>query len=99
MLRSVNRGETFFQASQGLIGDRVIGLGTAPTQPRCLYVWMHAGGLFRSNDGADSWSPAETGESLRRSTTASGQSTLAIDPSDPERVYLGHASVLQFVNQ
>jgi photosystem II stability/assembly factor-like uncharacterized protein len=99
VLRSVNRGETFFQASQGLIGDRVIGLGTAPTQPRRLYVWMHAGGLFRSNDGADSWSPAETGESLRRSTAIAGQTALAIDPSDPERVYLGNASVLQFVNQ
>jgi len=77
----------------------VIGLGIVPTQPRRLFVWMHAGGLFRSNDGADSWSAAETEEALRRSTTAFGQSTLAIDPSDPERVYLGHASVLQYVNQ
>lgn len=77
----------------------MIGLGLVPTQPRRLFVWMHAGGLFRSIDGADSWSPVETGEARRRSTTLSGQSTLVIDPSNPERVFLGHASVLQFVNQ
>jgi hypothetical protein len=60
---------------------------------------MHAGGLFRSNDGADSWAAVDTGETLRRSTGASGQTALAIDQSDPENVYLGNASVLQFVNQ
>ena len=74
-------------------------LAIVPTQPRRLFVWMHAGGLFRSDDGSDSWAPVETEEALRRSTGASGQTALVIDPSDPERVYLGNASVLQFVNQ
>jgi len=99
VLRSVDGGESFTPSGPGLYGDRLIGLGLVPTQPRRLYVWMHAGGLFRSNDGADTWSPVETGEALRRSTTLSGQSTLVIDPSNPERVFLGHASVLQFVSQ
>jgi hypothetical protein len=99
VLRSFDGGQSFSQAAQGLVGDRVLGLGIVPTQPRRLFVWMHAGGLFRSDDGSDSWAPVETEEALRRSTGASGQTALVIDPSDPERVYLGNASVLQFVNQ
>jgi photosystem II stability/assembly factor-like uncharacterized protein len=99
VLRSFDGGQSFSQAGQGLVGDRVLGLGIVPTQPRRLFVWMHAGGLFRSDDGSDSWAPVETEEALRRSTGASGQTALVIDPSDPERVYLGNASVLQFVNQ
>jgi len=77
----------------------VLGLGIVPSQPTRLFVWMHAGGLFRSNDGAGSWVVVDTGETLRRSTDVSGQTALAIDGSEPENVYLGHASVLQFVNQ
>ncbi len=99
VLRSVDGGQSFRQTGQGLIGDGVIGLGVVSTQPSRLFASMHAGGLFRSNDGADSWAPVETGEALRRSTAIAGQTALVIDPSDPERVYLGNASVLQFVNQ
>ncbi len=55
-------------------------------------------GLFRSDDGSDSWTPVETEEAFRRSAASSGQATLVIDRSDPERVYLGNSSVLQFGN-
>jgi hypothetical protein len=60
-----------------------------------LFVWMHAGGLFQSDDGADSWSAVDTGETLRRSTAQAGQTAMAINPSDPEHVYVGNGSVLQ----
>ena len=76
----------------------MLGLGIVGAQPTRLYVWMHGGGLFRSNDRADSWAAVDTEETLRRSTGVSGQTSLAIGGSKPEHVYLGTSSVLQFVN-
>jgi len=99
VLRSVDGGQTFNPAAQGLTGDQVLGLGIVPAQPMRLFAWMHAGGLFRSNNGADSWKAVDVEVALRRSTAEFGQHGLAIDTRDPERVYMGHASVLQFVNQ
>ncbi len=90
---------TFVPADVGLTGDRVLGLAVDPGQPMRLFVWMRAGGLFRSDDGADSWIALDTGEALRRSTVQYGLTGLAIDPRDPERIYMGNGSVLQFINQ
>ncbi len=98
VIRSLDGGETFASAGMGLTGDRVLGLLVDPAQPRRLFAWMRAGGLFRSDDRADSWTAVDTEETLRRSTLQSGMTGLAIDPHDPERVYLGNGSVLQFMN-
>jgi photosystem II stability/assembly factor-like uncharacterized protein len=98
VMRSLDGGQTFTPAGQGLSGDRAMVLGIAPAQPTRLFVWMHAGGLFRSNDRGDSWIDVDTEETLRRSN-ASQQTSLAIDRRDPEHVYLGSGSVLQFVDK
>jgi len=96
VLRSLDGGATFTAADQGLTGDRVLGLGVDPGRPTRLFVWMHAGGLFRSDDGADRWTAVfDIGETSRRSTAQAGSTSLAIDPSGPEHVYVGNGSVLQ----
>jgi hypothetical protein len=56
---------------------------------------MHAGGLFRSDDQAEQWTPVDTGETLRRGTAQAGLTALVVDSRDPEHVYLGNGSVLQ----
>ncbi|HKD39552.1 MAG TPA: hypothetical protein VKB87_04595 [Myxococcaceae bacterium] len=95
VIRSLDGGASFAPADLGLVGDRVLALAVDPTHPMRLFVWMHAGGLFQSDDGADSWSAVDTGETLRRSTAQAGQTAMAINPSDPEHVYVGNGSVLQ----
>jgi len=95
VIRSLDGGQTFAPAGQGLTGNRVLGLGLDRGQPMRLFAWMRAGGLFRSENGADSWTAIDTGETLHRSTALGGQTTLAINPRDPEHVYLGNSSVLQ----
>src|SRR5262249_39048552 len=40
VLRSVDGGETFSPAGQGITGDRVLGLGIVPAQPTRMFVWM-----------------------------------------------------------
>ena len=98
VIRSLDGGETFASASVGLLGDRVLGMGIDPKLTTRLFVWMHGAGLFRSDDGADSWTAVETEEAWRRSTAQSGQTALVIEPGTPTRVDLGWGSVLQFVN-
>ena len=99
VIRSLDGGQTFAPAEVGLSGDRVLGLGVDPGQPMRLFVWMHAGGLFRSEDGADSWTAVETEETLRRSTAQAGQTELVISARGGQtRVYMGNASVLEFIN-
>jgi photosystem II stability/assembly factor-like uncharacterized protein len=95
VLRSLDAGATFTRADRGLSGDRVLGLGVDPVHPSRVFVWMHAGGLFRSDDQAEQWTPVDTGETLRRGTAQAGFTALVVDPRDPEHVYLGNGSVLQ----
>jgi photosystem II stability/assembly factor-like uncharacterized protein len=99
IIRSLDGGQTFSPVTAGLLGDRVLGLAVDPSQPTRLFAWMHAGGLFRSDNRADVWMPVVTGETLRRSTAQLGLTPLLIQPGDPVHVYLGNGSVLQFVDQ
>jgi len=98
VLRSVDGGQTFHPAGQGLVGNRAVALGIVTAQPTRLFVWMYAGGLFQSSDRGDSWIAVDTEETRRRSS-ASPRTALAIDQRDPEHVYLGSGSVLQFVDK
>ena len=98
VIRSLDGGQTFASASVGLTGNGVLGMGIDPKLPTRLFVWMQAGGLFQSDDGADSWTAIETEETLRRSGAQSGQTALVIEPGTPTRVDLGWGSVLQFAN-
>jgi len=99
IIRSLDGGQTFSAVIAGLDGDRVLGLGIDRLQPMRLFAWMHAGGLFRSENGADSWIAVDADEARRRSTVQAGTSALVVAADDPARVYFGNGSVLQFVNQ
>jgi len=96
ILRSLDGGQTFLTMAVG--GDRALGLGIDPLRPERVFAWMHAGGLFRSEDGGDNWLAVDADETLRRSNAESGFAALVVAPDTPARVYLGHASVLQFVD-
>ncbi|MFN2370304.1 MAG: WD40/YVTN/BNR-like repeat-containing protein, partial [Candidatus Krumholzibacteriia bacterium] len=98
--RSDDGGDTWMRLTAGL-PERTgrIGLAVAPSDPRILYACVEsdqggtgrgafddrsaAGGLFRSDDRGDSW---------RRVSDLSFRpfyfSRLAVDPVDPERVYM-----------
>jgi photosystem II stability/assembly factor-like uncharacterized protein len=93
VIRSLDGGQTFAPASAGLAGAGVHGL--AQDGSGTLYVWLRAGGLFASHDGASTWQAVDTGEALRRSGVESGRGALVADPHHPGRVYLGNAGVIQ----
>ena len=93
VIRSLDGGLTFAPASTGLAGAGVHGL--AQDAHGTLFVWLRAGGLFASQDGASTWHEVDTGEALRRSGVEGGRGSLVADPHRPGRVYLGNAGVIQ----
>ncbi len=93
LLRSLDGGQTFSPASQGLVGAGVLGI--VQDAAGTLYAWMRGGGLFASRDGAATWQSADSGESLRRSGGEAGRTVMVADPLTPGRLYLGHDGVIQ----
>ena len=96
ILRSLDGGQTFSSMAVG--GDRALGLGIDPLRPERVFAWMHAGGLFRSVDGGESWLAVDQDEARRRSTAQAGLTALVVAADTPARVYFGNGSVLQFVD-
>jgi len=96
VMRSLDGGQTFSLMAVG--GDRALGLGIDPLRPERVFAWMHAGGLFRSVDGGESWLAVDQDEARRRSTAQAGLTALVVAPDTPARVYFGNGSVLQFID-
>ncbi len=94
VFRSLDGGATFAPAGTGLAGAGVMGLGIERSTRR-LYVWMNNGGLFRSEDGAVSWTPVDTRDAFLRSGVTAGRGALAIDPAHQGRIFLGNRSILE----
>lgn len=71
----------------GLDGGSVSAIAPSPSFPLALYVGTAQSGAFRTTDGGRSWSPASSG--LATGSTFAPVYTLAVDPRNPESVYLG----------
>ena len=92
ILRSTDGGATFTPADSGLSDTRLVKLLVIdPVNPSRLFAWTWKG-LFMSGDNAASWSLLEGSETLLR--TGVGTS-MAINPKNPNLIYLGGASVLE----
>ncbi|MCI0436210.1 MAG: glycosyl hydrolase, partial [Gemmatimonadetes bacterium] len=84
--KSIDAGLTWRRLERGLpAGDKGrIGIDVSASQPRTVYAWVHAqdGGVFRSDDGGESWTRQSSISSLPWFT---GQ--VRADPKNPDRVY------------
>lgn len=79
--KSTNGGGNWVNA--GLISTDVSALVIDPVTPATLYAGSDRGGVYRSTDGAGSWSPVNTGQ------TQPQVIALAIDPTTPNILYAG----------
>jgi photosystem II stability/assembly factor-like uncharacterized protein len=93
VIRSLDGGRTFADASTGLAGEGVLGL--AQDVRGTLFVWLRGGGLFASRDLASSWHPVDTGEALQRSGVEAGRGAMVADPRRAGSVYLGNAGIIR----
>jgi hypothetical protein len=84
----VARGQTVNRAA---IAGRVSGIAVAPGGSR-LYAATANGGVWRSDDGGASWSSTMDGfdtNPTNFATTSLACGAIAIDPANPDRVYVG----------
>jgi photosystem II stability/assembly factor-like uncharacterized protein len=81
--RSVDSGETFVRASDGMFVEcHVRALAVHPHEPRTLYLGSEQG-LFRSTDGADHWTRVESPLNGRQIWS------LLLPPHDPNIMVVG----------
>ena len=99
VLRSEDGGATFTPAESGLpvingLGlGRIVGLLLDAKNPSRVFLWFREG-LYMSEDGAQSWTPLDTGETIRRSGFGKA-AAMAINPDNSNLLYLGGASILE----
>jgi photosystem II stability/assembly factor-like uncharacterized protein len=75
-----------------------VGVAVAPSDGRRVYALIEAdkGGLFRSDDGGDSWSLVNDERYLRQ--RAWYYSTLAVDPLNPDVVWCPQVNMLRSID-
>lgn len=107
--RSDDGGKTWEQTSPGLRFPEDMGISVAnvwhvepghESEPGVVYAGTQPGGMFRSNDWGESWSPVESinrhpYRAIWGPTGSVGESSLhsiQVDPRDPRRVYASISS-------
>ncbi|HEX5270839.1 MAG TPA: hypothetical protein VFW33_10145, partial [Gemmataceae bacterium] len=75
-----------------------LGLAVAPSDGRRVYALIEAekGGLYRSDDGGDSWSLATDNHALRQRPWYF--STITVDPKNPDIVYCPQVRLLKSID-
>ena len=75
-----------------------IGVAVAPSDSRRVYALIEAekGGLFRSDDGGDTWKLVNPHRALRQ--RAWYYSTLTIDPTNPEAIWFPQVPLLKSID-
>lgn len=96
VVRSTDRGETWTR--RGLDGTTVMSVAVAPSDADRFYAGVRSPGLYRSDDGGDTWRECEAFQNIRgrrlwRSPasppfTAYVQA-IAVSPADPDLVVAG----------
>jgi photosystem II stability/assembly factor-like uncharacterized protein len=79
LFKSTDSGANWVSIYNNLIG-KVLSLATDPNNPQTLYVGTDFGGLSKSEDDGDSWTPV---------LATTGISALAVDYNSPDIVYAG----------
>ena len=82
------RGQT---ANRAAVAGRVSGIAIAPAGSR-IYAATANGGVWRSDDGGFSWRSTMDGFDINPTnfaTTSLACGAIAIDPANPDRVYVG----------
>jgi photosystem II stability/assembly factor-like uncharacterized protein len=81
--KSALLNETWQQRGPTNVGARVTDLAVHPTDPDVVYAGIATGGVFKSVDGGNSWTPIFDDQAVLT------VGAVALDPQQPETVYVG----------
>ncbi len=77
-------GNTEYTVTGGTEGKgRINAIAVDPSNPHTIYIGAPAGGLWKSTDGGNTWTP------LTDQLPAPGVSAIAVDPSNSNIIYIG----------
>ncbi len=75
-----------------------VGVAIAPSEPRRVYALIEAekGGLFRSDDGGESWTLATPNRAIRQ--RAWYYTTFTVNPANPEEIWFPQVPMLKTID-
>jgi photosystem II stability/assembly factor-like uncharacterized protein len=82
--KSLDNGNTWFYANQGLTNPFVYSVAIDPHDPATVYAGTFGSGIFKSTDGGATWNPAGPGLNDGAVVYA-----LAINPANPDIIFAG----------
>ncbi len=85
--KTINGGDSWQEASLGLVDGYIQSLAIDPQTPSTLYAGMYTYGVYKTTDGGLSWNP--TGPGLNHDAIVYD---LQVDPLHPNNVYAGTRS-------
>lgn len=77
-----------FGAGPGQVSGRVNGLAIDPANSKIIYIATAGGGVWKTVNGGVSWTP------LSEDWPAMATASVAIDPTNPETVYVGTGDIV-----
>ncbi len=90
IFKSTNGGKTYTSKNNGLAGNRIKQIVLDVQESSTVYAVLYGGlGMFRSDDGGNSWKAINNGI---KSSADLDISVIAVDPVDAGRVYAGTMS-------
>ena len=81
--RAITGAGSWEEAGPSNIGGRITALAIHPSQPEVIYAGAANGGVVRTTDGGNSWTP------LTDYLGSLSVGALAVAPDDPQTIYLG----------
>ncbi len=98
VFKTINAGSNWNATASGINRSSLFALAIAPTNPPAIYAGADDGifgGLYKSVDGGNTWSPSDSGL-----TVDSRVHALAVDPQNPTTIYAGthNAGLYKSVN-
>lgn len=90
--RSTEGGENWVEIVHGMESVYVASFSIDPQNPSILYAGT-TGGMYKSTDGGDHWKEINKGlfEEGADTAMALGVNAIVIDPSDPQKLFIGTA--------
>ncbi len=86
--KSSDGGESWSPANQGMFDHSITALAVDPLNPQVIYAGSDFGSLFKSSDGAQTWTDLTSNLQANTPNAPRQIRSILIDPANPQLIYL-----------